>query len=239
MDDKENLWISDTATSNFLKFEPDTQIITKYPTSFPRQETFGNASGLIKTPITRPYWNSIVDGKLIFNEQQSNMLGIFDLNSEKLVEYLIPSKNPNWADCEEGTDCGLAQVFGFTKADEKIWFTEWVENNIGVLDLSVKLPVDIQIEPKILTLQKGDKSTILLKITPNENYENEIQISSSTIDSNQINVVVPKEKTTTEISETFIQIEISEQIESGTYKILIGAIHPDVTVSKFITVNVL
>ena len=42
--------------------------------------------------------------------------------------------NPNWGDCGEMQNCGLAQIFDFTVSGDKIWFTEWVENNIGVVD---------------------------------------------------------------------------------------------------------
>ena len=31
-------------------------------------------------------------------------------------------------------------------SDQKVWFTEWVENNIGVLDLSKKLPIDVKFD---------------------------------------------------------------------------------------------
>lgn len=237
IDDNGNLWISDTATSNILRFEPETETITKYITSFPRIETFGNASGLIKTPITRPYWNAIYDDKLVFNEQQSNMMGVFDLNTEKLVEYLIPSKNPNWADCGDMIDCGLAQVFGFTKSGDEIWFTEWVENSIGVLDLSVELPVEIQTEPKEVYLKNGEKSTISLSITSSK-ISNEMQITSSVAEVEHIKVSPVKEKITEGVSQIPIEIEILEQAKPGKYKILIGVVVPDVTVSEFVTVIV-
>ena len=58
-----------------------------------------------------------------------------------MVEYFVPSMNPNWGDCDDGMDvldnCGLAQIFDFTVDGDKIWFTEWVENNIGVVDTSM------------------------------------------------------------------------------------------------------
>ena len=83
------------------------------------------------------------DNNIIFNEQTSNRIGIFDTEKESLVEYSIPSRNPGWADCgsvekfdlsdeidlvyrtSDSSDCGVAQVFGFDIADDKIWFSEW------------------------------------------------------------------------------------------------------------------
>ena len=42
-------------------------------------------------------------------------------------------------------DCGVAQIFDFTVDGEKIWFTEWVENNIGVVDTSMSITFEIQL----------------------------------------------------------------------------------------------
>jgi len=33
----------------------------------------------------------------------------------------------------------------------KIWFTEWVENNIGVVDTLIPLPLEIQLEADSIT----------------------------------------------------------------------------------------
>ena len=76
----------------------------------------GNATGIIKSPISRPYWSQTdMNGNLFFNEQTSNQLAVFDIDKEQLVEYMVPSKNPNWADCEDksNSNCGVAQIFGF------------------------------------------------------------------------------------------------------------------------------
>ena len=51
-------------------------------------------------------------------------MGFFDPIQQTLIEYLIPSKNPNWGDCEGLSDCGLAQIFGFTIDGDKVWFTQ-------------------------------------------------------------------------------------------------------------------
>jgi len=34
------------------------------------------------------------------NEHNANRIGVFNPSSETLVEYTVPSRNPNWADCE-------------------------------------------------------------------------------------------------------------------------------------------
>ena len=66
-------------------------------------------------------------------------------------------------------DCGLAQIFDFAVDGEKIWFTEWVENNIGVVDTSVSLPVEIQLESEIISLSSGDSKHFNFVVSPKSN----------------------------------------------------------------------
>ena len=91
-----------------------------------------------------------------------------DPNSETLVEYFVPSMNPNWGDCGDMDNCGLAQIFDFTIDGEKIWFTEWVENNIGVVDTSIALPFDMELESKVVNI----KVSITMEMKKND-YEKE------------------------------------------------------------------
>jgi len=163
--DDGKVWIADTSSSFFFSFDPSTEEFTKYITSDPPLPSYGNATGVIKAPVSRPYWNDFDNnGRLVFNEQTANRIGVFDVSSETLIEYLIPSKNPNWSDCEGISDCGLAQVFDFTIQDEKIWFTEWVENNIGVIDTSVSLPFTIDVSSE-LSLEKGESVEFVMELS--------------------------------------------------------------------------
>ena len=43
----------------------------------------------------------------------------------------------------------------------QLGFAEWVENNIGVLDLSLDLPIDIKFDPEEIKITKGDLSLLL------------------------------------------------------------------------------
>ena len=161
------IWIAETSSSFFFSVDPVTKEFTKYITSAPHELTFGNSTGIIKFPISRPYWTGIDDaGKVVFNEQTGNRIGIFDPIDESLVEYMIPSKNPNWGDCGLIDDCGLAQIFDFTIQGDKIWFTEWVENNIGVLDTSIPLPHKVILDTQQITMRKGTQTQVNLTITP-------------------------------------------------------------------------
>ena len=147
----EYLWLADTTSSSFFSFDPTTEQFIQYVTADPIFETFGNQTGVVKSPISRPYWIENNDqGQLVFNAQTANNISVMDPKEQTLVEYHVPSKNPNWADCDSGIqvmeNCGVAQIFDFAVSGEKIWFTEWVENKIGVVDTSVSLPFEIQLE---------------------------------------------------------------------------------------------
>jgi len=241
-DDDGKIWIVDTSSNFFFSFDPDTESFTKYITSNPQLSSYGNSSGIIKTPVSRPYWTAFDDqGRLVFNEQTANRIGIFDPKKQSLVEYMIPSNNPNWADCEGIEDCGLAQVFDFTILDEKIWFTEWVENNIGVVDRSLPLYFDVESERQKLTLKKGEQVRLNLLLIPNVANTPNLSVTSSTTapfsdliikhDAPNVFQLNGDSPRTVEVT-----ISASENAIPDIHKILLSAQTDDLVVSQFVTV---
>ena len=181
------------------------------------------------------------------NEQTANRIGVFTPSSETLVEYTVPSINPNWADCSDidvGLYCGVAQVFDFAVDGEKIWFTEWVENNIGVVDTSIPLPFSIDINTNQITLEKGQTVKIALESTIAPNYTgsaiNAIVNYSTTSTFSDITIKPELYGFSLSGDPITISVEItaSEYALSGTHKILLGAYTYDVSISQFITVTV-
>jgi len=240
IDSAGKLWIMDTASSFFFDFDPNTNQFTKHLTSPPPTSSYGNASGLIKTPISRPYWNHFDDrGRLWFNEQVANSLGVYDPSTQSLVEYLVPSKNPNWSDCGTLQDCGVAQVLDFTVDHNKVWFTEWVENNIGVLDSSITLPVVVNSSDTSITIHRGQNATVSLNINPQEQLTLPVSIITSNTAGLQNISITPQETQVTVDKAKAVKVTISADnfAIAGTYKVLIGARYNDVTVSKYITVT--
>jgi virginiamycin B lyase len=240
VDGSDNLWMADTSSSSFFKFDSKNQKFTRYVTSDPHPSVYGNATGVIKSPTSGPYWTQIDGGKLIFNEQLGNAIGVFDIASESLVEYTVPSQNPNWADCSGITECGIAQVFGFVSSGDKIWFTEWVENNIGVVDTSKALPLDLQVSSTDVTLAKGGSTQVQMQITPNTNTSAKIS-HKTTSQFNDISVQIPTVQV--DLAESNMQtipvsINASDFALPGTYKVLLSAKTPDVSVSQFVTVTI-
>lgn len=242
VDKDDKIWISDTSSSFFFKFDPQSQLFTKYITSPPKETTFGNSSGIIKTPVTRPYWNSFDElGRLWFNEQTGNSIAVFDPTKESLVEYLIPSQNPNWSDCGGLENCGIAQSLDFTINGKDIWFSEWVENNIGVLDSNIPLPLDVSVDKKNLILSRGDNATLFLTVTPREDLKEPISLTTSTT-AGLNDVVVTSENKEVNVEGQPVSVSLNVSADKfalpGTYKILVGAQNHEVTISEYVTVTI-
>ena len=175
------------------------------------------------------------------NEQTANRIGVFNPSTEVLTEYTVPSRNPNWADCEGIDYCGVAQVFDFAAYGEKIWFTEWVENNIGVVDTSISPPFSIDIDRKQITLEKGQTGQITLEVTKtlfSDTFDVSVNSSSTSTFSD---IIITHENNFSLSDKTTISVEIivSEHALSGTHKVLLGAYTDDIAVSQFITVTVI
>jgi virginiamycin B lyase len=236
----QKIWLADTSSNYFFSFDPRTEEFTKYVTSIPTIDSYGNASDFIKNPVSRPYWIERSDGNLIMNEHNANRIGVFNPFSETLVEYTVPSRNPNWADCEGIDYCGVAQVFDFAAYGEKIWFTEWVENNIGVVDTSIPLPFSIDIDKKQITLEKGQTTQITLEVAKtlfSDAFDVNVNSSSTSTFSD---IIITHENSFSLSDKTTISVEImaSEHALSGTHKVLLGAYTNDIAVSQFVTVIV-
>ncbi|MDH3794576.1 MAG: lyase, partial [Nitrosopumilus sp.] len=89
------VWLADTTSSSFFNFDPLTEQFIQYVTADPLLSTYGNQTGIVKTPISRPYWVESDDqGRIVFNEQTANNISVMDPKSQSLVEYHVPSKNP-------------------------------------------------------------------------------------------------------------------------------------------------
>jgi len=243
------LWIVDTTSSSFFSFNPSSEKFIQYVTADPMFETYGNQTGIIKSPISRPYWIENDDqGRLVFNEQTANNISVMDPKAQSLIEYHIPSKNPNWGDCDSGIsvleNCGLAQIFDFTISGDKIWFTEWVENKIGVVDTSVPLPLEIQLEQNTLNLAPGESQEFqyVISVGSQNDKLDLFLVASGTHDFLTVNVLDNSADLVAIVDdpgETIViptMISVSDDALPGTYKILLGTQSGDVTISKFLTV---
>ena len=236
----QKIWIADTSSNYFFSFDPKTEEFTKYTTSIPTIDSYGNASGIIKNPVSNTYWIEHHNGYLIMNQHNANRIAVFNPSSETLVEYTVPSRNPNWADCEGIEYCGVAQIFDFAVDGKKIWFTEWVENNIGVVDTSIPLPFSIDIDKKQVTLEKGKTEQVILSVNKTLLSDTSDASVNSSSTSTFSDIVITHENDFSLSDKTTITVEImaSEHALSGTHKVLLGAYTDDIAVSQFITVTI-
>jgi len=240
-----NIWLADSSSSLIFKFDPLSESFTKYTTSQSSQLTYGNYTGKIKSLASQPYWiEKTSSGKLVFNEQGANRIGVLDPTNESLVEYSIPSKNPHWGDCENHNDCGLAKVFDIAIDGEKIWFSEWAENNIGFVDTRVPLPLDVMLQSNEISLAAGESKSLNFFVSSESQVTLEISLIIENPDSGK-NLIVKTSSYEKNYSlnydsplTTDFTISASETATSGEYKILLGANTDQVSFSKFLTVFV-
>jgi len=236
----EKIWIADTSGNFFFSFDLDTEKFTKYVTSIPHEDSYGN----LKLPSysSNPYWIERLDEKLVMNEHNANRIAVFDPITDTMVEYTIPSRNTSWADCEGIEYCGISQVFGFTVDDKKIWFTEWVENNIGVIDTSIQLPFDIDLNTENIILEKGETAEIILEFSSTNTapHGHLVNISTTSLfDDLIINPESTEFSSSDSVSESIrIQVTASDSALPDTHKILLGAYNDEIAISKFITVTI-
>ena len=236
----EKIWIADTSGNFFFSFDPEIEKFTKYVTSIPHEDSYGNLK--LPTYSSNPYWIERLDEKLVMNEHNANRIAVFDPIKETMVEYTVPSRNTSWADCEGIEYCGVAQVFGFTVDDKKIWFTEWVENNIGVVDTSISLPFDINLNRENIILERGETTEIILEFSSTDITSHGYLVNISTT-SLFTDLIINPESTEFYSNDSgsesiIVQITASESALPDTHKILLGAYNDEIAISKFITVTI-
>ena len=236
----EKIWIADTSGNFFFSFDPEIEKFTKYVTSIPHEDSYGNLK--LPTYSSNPYWIERLDEKLVMNEHNANRIAVFDPIKETMVEYTVPSRNTSWADCEGIEYCGVAQVFGFTVDDKKIWFTEWVENNIGVVDTSISLPFDIDLNRENIVLERGETTEITLEFSSTDTTPHGHLVNISTT-SLFTDLIINHESTEFYSNDSgsesiIVQITASESALPDTHKILLGAYNDEIAISKFITVTI-
>ena len=238
--DDGRLWIADTTSSSFFSFDPSSEEFIQYVTAEPMFETYGNQTGVVKSPISRPYWIENNDqGQLVFNEQTANNISVMDPKTQSLVEYHVPSKNPNWADCEDKSksNCGVAQIFGFDVIDDKIWFTEWAENKIGVVDTGKSLPFTVNTNVESITIKKGETETISLSINPSSSNIGDINFNfahTASTATKSSDLLISHDFNSS--NEIIVSITASQIALSGDYKLLLGVFNSEVNVSKYVDV---
>jgi virginiamycin B lyase len=131
-------------------------------------------------------------------------------------------------------NCGIAQVFGFKATQDTIWFTEWVENKIGKVDLAKPLSTTLAVSQKQISIPRGQSAS--MEITVGTNTSTEI-LSKATSEFSDI-LVNTSTKQISDSQSIPVSIVTSQSALPGTYKVLFSARTADLTVSEFVTVTI-
>ena len=173
LDQSNTIWISDHGTSIFASLNSSDGKLTKFVTSpvssrINEGKKFDNAYSL-------PYWmkNSDNDIALIFNEHTGNKIGKYYPQNMTLVEYWIPSQNKLFGVCSDlskSDSCGIGNILQVSpEVNSSIWFTEWSENKIGMIDTSIPLPFSVSTSIDNLEIKPGNAKEIKILLESNSN----------------------------------------------------------------------
>ena len=131
-------------------------------------------------------------------------------------------------------------MLDFTVAHNKIWFPEWVENNIGVLDPTVPLPLAINASTSNVIIHRGQNETVNVTLSPSEQLTGTVEIlTQQTADTQDLKVTPTDQIITLDKQKTIpVNLSADDFALAGTYKIVVAARYQDVTISQFITVTI-
>ena len=250
IDNEGNPWVTDHGTSLFFKLDAGTGNITKYSTSKASARIFGsNSSGVPQGAYTLPYWiKSDVNGTLWFNEHTGNKIARFDPATQTLTEYWIPTQDGRWGQCIDPTvPCGIANVLQFSvgQGSDKVWFSEWSENKIGMINASKPPSISVSASPAELTLRRGQSTDIKVQVKAVSDAEVNMLSSSSltrngdlgnstgSFSQDKFNLTAGNSK---EVSYIFTP---ASNLKPGQYVLMVGADTSPLTVLKAIRINII
>jgi virginiamycin B lyase len=235
LDNTGNPWVTDHGTSKFFRFNATDNKITEYSTS--PNSVISNGA-VVNNAYSLPYWVKIApDGMLWFNEHIGNKLARFDPNTSSLVEFKIPSHNMLWG--------GIANALQFAIGrNNDVWFTEWTENKIAMLNSTEPLPFTADVSEDEVDLKKGDVKAIKVSLKANEDVDLKL-VGSSTITSTgsfgnsttsfSQDAVNMKPGETKEITFLFTP---AQDLKAGDYTIMLGAENDEVSYLKAVKVHI-
>jgi virginiamycin B lyase len=244
VDNEGNVWVTDHATNIFFMLDPDTSDITRYTTSILSQRILGAVPS--SGAYTLPYWiEADVDGNLWFNQHVGNKINKFDPSTQTMVEYWIPTQNPEWANCAEGVaECGVANALQLSVGPSgQVWFTEWTENKIGTVRANEQVPLAVS-APDEITVRRGDSAEIRVDVTSDASlavqmvasgtFTNTGFLGSSTGIFSQESITV----NTGDARQVSFVFTPATDLSPGQYNLMLGADQGDVAVFKAVRVNI-
>src|SRR6266487_4048226 len=171
-----SIWLAEHGTSFITEYRLDSHIIIKFPTSSsPRHY------------ITLPYWIAEpADHKgFWFNEHEGNRIAFFNTTAMALLEYEVPTRDPL-----NGYIANALTLSADPNDKNKVWFTEFNHDKIGVLDRSPPVPFDINSSASKITIlssppnNAAQKNASSVAATLNVQVTNKKSLSSSSFFNN-------------------------------------------------------
>jgi virginiamycin B lyase len=244
VDGEGNLWVTDHATNIFFMLDPKSGDITRYSTSVLSQRILGAVPSA--RAYTLPYWIAAdAEGRLWFNQHVGNKINRFDPSTQTMVEYWIPTQNPQWANCADGvTECGVANALQLSVGPSgQVWFTEWTENKIGRVNTETVVPLSVS-APGEVNVRRGDSAEIRVDVSSQADLAVQM-VAAATFTStgtlgdsagifsqNSVNISAGGSR---QVSYVFTP---ATDLSPGQYVLMLGADQGDVAVLKAVIVNV-
>jgi len=175
-----SIWLAEHGTSFITEYRLDSHNVMRFPTSSsPRHY------------ITLPYWiaEPADHNGFWFNEHEGNRIAFFNTTAKTLLEYEVPTRDPF-----NGYIANALTLSADPNDNNKVWFTEFNHDKIGVLDKSPPIPFDINSSAtKITILSSSNKitqknaspvaATLNVQVTTEKSFN-----SSSLINNTNINI---------------------------------------------------
>ncbi len=246
LDESNNLWGTDHATSTFFRYDQANDRVTRFATSLASPNIYGGMTP--PNAYTLPYWiqKSPDDGAIWFNEHTGNKIARFDPSTMLLTEYWIPSQNRNWISCAEASEsCGLANALQFSAgADGQVWFTEWSENKLGRVDIGKPVPISVAADEEV-TVARGGNVEIQITVGADRSFIGKMMSSSTLTDTGQLGDstgIFSEESVSLGTGESKVISYVfspAESTQAGEQVLMIGAGNDEVSVLKAVRVNIL
>ena len=147
-----SIWLAEHGTNFITEYLLDSHNVIRFPTSSsPRHY------------ITLPYWIAEpADHKgFWFNEHEGNRIAFFNTTAMTLLEYEVPTRDPF-----NGYIANALTLSADPNDKNKVWFTEFNHDKIGVLDSSPPIPFDINSSASKITMLSSPNNTAQKNASP-------------------------------------------------------------------------
>ncbi len=155
-DGNDSIWFTEHGTSTIAKYQVNSSDFKRFATSSNQYQA-----------KTLPFWiRTSLDGNgLWFNEHEGKRISYLDKRNMTLTEFEIPSR-----------PLGGEAVYPFNIAldptnNNRLWFSEWNTDKIGMVDRSVTVPFDINTDArKIVERENNLENKSMLYVTVTKKF---------------------------------------------------------------------